>query len=129
MEIPGYKRNTMAPRLFAVSILMLSVFWPCGQLRRGHPHAPVSGRRRRSLAYKVEVDGQPVFAYRYPTFNQFNWMDYASFSMTGKVHVTITSFISERDVKTCSSGRWLTTYSRRSRAIPVSFDLDRRVTW
>jgi len=88
----------MAPRLFAVSILMLSMLWPVAGFATVTPTPPYPGASP-SLAYKVEVDGQPVFAYRYPTYNQFNWMDYASFSMTGKVHVTITSLISERDVK------------------------------
>jgi hypothetical protein len=32
-----------------------------------------------SLAYKVTVDGQPVFVHRLPTYNQFQWMDHASF--------------------------------------------------
>ena len=40
-----------------------------------------------NLAYKISVDGQPVFVHRFPTFNQFQWMDYGSITMTGKVHV------------------------------------------
>lgn len=55
-----------------------------------------------SLAYKISVDGQPVFVHRFPTFNQFQWMDYGSITMTGKVHVTITSLVNDRNVITCS---------------------------
>jgi hypothetical protein len=71
------------------------------------------------------VDGQPVFAYRYPTFNQFNWMDYASFSMTGKVHVTITSLISERDVRTCYIRPLAYNIQPQIKGNTISFDLDR----
>ena len=55
-----------------------------------------------SLAYKISVDGQPVFVHRFSTFNQFQWMDYGSITMTGKVHVTITSLVNDRNVITCS---------------------------
>ena len=55
-----------------------------------------------SLAYKISVDGQPVFVHRFPTFNQFQWMDYGSITMTGKVHVTITSLVNDRNVINCS---------------------------
>ena len=41
------------------------------------------------LAHKVTVDRQPVYVHRFPPFNQFQWMDYGSFAMTGTVHVTI----------------------------------------
>src|ERR1017187_6677676 len=56
-----------------------------------------------SLAYKVTVDGQPVFVHRLPTYNQFQWMDHASFSMPtpGKVHITIASLVNERNIVTC----------------------------
>jgi len=46
------------------------------------------------------VDGQPVFVHRLPTYNQFQWMDHASFAMSGKVHVTVTSLVNERNVMT-----------------------------
>jgi len=36
-----------------------------------------------SPAYKVSVDGQPVFVHRFLTYNQFQWMDYASFATSG----------------------------------------------
>ena len=114
----------MAPRLFAVSILMLSMFWPAASFAAAIPTPPYPGASP-SLAYKVTVDGQPVFAYRYPTFNQFNWMDYASFSMTGKVHVTITSLISERDVRTCYIRPLAYNIQPQIKGNTVSFDLDR----
>ena len=114
----------MAPRLFAVSTVMLSMLWPAASFATVTPTPPYPGASP-SLAYKVEVDGQPVFAYRYPTYNQFNWMDYASFSMTGKVHVTITSLISERDVKTCFVRPAAYNIQPRMKGNTVSFDLDR----
>jgi hypothetical protein len=52
-------------------------------------------------------------------------MDYASFSMTGKVHVTITSFISERDVKTCYIRPLAYNIHPQLKGNTVSFDLDR----
>jgi hypothetical protein len=73
----------------------------------------------------VTVDGQPVFAYRYPTFNQFNWMDYAAFSMTGKVHVTVTSLISDRDIRTCYIRPIAYNIQPQIKGNTVSFDLDR----
>ena len=114
----------MAPRLFAVSTVMLSMLWPAASFATVTPTPPYPGASP-SLAYKVEVDGQPVFAYRYPTYNQFNWMDYASFSMTGKVHVTITSLISERDVKTCFVRPLAYNIHPQLKGNTVSFDLDR----
>ena len=114
----------MAPRLSVVPILMLSMFWPAASFATVTPTPPYPGASP-SLAYQVTVDGQPMFAYRYPTFNQFNWMDYASFSMTGKVHVTITSLISERDVKTCFVRPAAYNIHPQLKGNTVSFDLDR----
>ena len=114
----------MTPRFVVVLIVMLSVFWPAASFATVTPTPPYPGASP-SLAYKVEVDGQPVFAYRFPTYNQFNWMDYASFSMTGKVHVTITSLISERDVKTCFIRPLAYNIQPQMKGNTVSFDLDR----
>jgi len=114
----------MAPRLFVVSIVMLAMFMPAASFATVTPTPPYPGASP-SLAYQVTVDGQPVFAYRYPTFNQFNWMDYASFSMTGKVHVTVTSLISERDVKTCYIRPLAYNIHPQIKGNTVSFDLDR----
>src|ERR1039458_7274679 len=64
------------------------------------PYPPYPGAVP-SEAYKVTVNGQPVFVHRFLTYDQFNWMDYASFAMTGQVHVTATLLVSERRVLTC----------------------------
>ena len=77
-----------------------------------------------SLAYKVTVDGQPVFVHRLPTYNQFQWMDYASFSMTGKVHVTITSLVNDRNVVTCYIRPLAYGIHPQISGKTVSFDLD-----
>src|ERR1039457_4185802 len=87
-------------KLSAVFVVMLAMLCPAASFATVIPTPPYPGASP-SLAYQVAVDGQPVFTYRYPTYNQFNWMDYASFSMTSKVHVTITNLVSERDVRTC----------------------------
>src|ERR1035441_7281639 len=116
--------NTMLSRSLAALIVMLSMFWPAASFATAIPTPPYPGASP-SLAYQVTVDGQPVFAYRYPTFNQFNWMDYAAFSMTGKVHVTITSLISERDVRTCYIRPLAYNIQPQIKGNTVSFDLDR----
>jgi len=68
----------MASKLFVVSIVMLAMFMPAASFATVTPTPPYPGASP-SLAYKVEVDGQPVFAYRYPTFNQFNWIGLRQF--------------------------------------------------
>jgi len=78
-----------------------------------------------SLAYKVSVDGQPVFVHRLPTYNQFQWMDHASFAMTGKVHVTITSLVNDRNVVTCYIRPLAYGIHPQISGNTVSFDLDR----
>ena len=78
-----------------------------------------------SLAYKVAVDGQPVFVHRFPTFNQFQWMDHASFSMTGKVHVTITSLVNERNIVTCYIRPLAYGIHPQISGNTIGFDLDR----
>ncbi|MGA2851112.1 MAG: glycosyl hydrolase family 28-related protein [Terracidiphilus sp.] len=83
-----------------------------------YPGAPAS------LAYKVTVDGQPVFVHRFPTFNQFQWMDYGSFAMTGKVHVTVTSLVNDRNVITCSIRPLAYGIHPEVTGNQVSFDLD-----
>ena len=77
-----------------------------------------------SLAYKVTVDGQPVFVHRLPTYNQFQWMDHASFAMTGKVRVTITSLVNERNVVTCYIRPLAYGIHPQISGNTVSFDLD-----
>ena len=78
-----------------------------------------------SVAYKVAVDGQPVFVHNFLTYDQFNWMDYASFSMTGKVHVTVTLLVSERKVLTCNIRPLAYGIQPQISGNTVSFDLDR----
>jgi hypothetical protein len=65
------------------------------------PIPPYAGATE-SISYKVTVDGQPVFVYRHPTYNQFQWMDLARFSMPGKVRVTIETLVRQQDVVTCN---------------------------
>ena len=77
-----------------------------------------------SLAYRVTVDGQPVFVHRLPTYNQFQWMDHASFAMSGKVHVTITSLVNERNVITCTIRPAAYGIHPRINGKSISFDLD-----
>ena len=77
-----------------------------------------------SLAYKVTVDGQPVFVHRLPTYNQFQWMDHASFAMSGKVHITITSLVNQRNIVTCSIRPLAYNIHPEISGNTVSFDLD-----
>ena len=77
-----------------------------------------------SLAYRVTVDGQPVFVHRLPTYNQFQWMDHASFAMSGKVHVTITSLVNERNVITCYIRPAAYGIHPQISGKSISFDLD-----
>src|ERR1022692_4767250 len=92
--------NTVVNRLLVPALVMLPMLFRATSCATVIPTPPYPGASP-SLAYRVAVDGQPIFTYRYPTYNQFNWMDYARFSMTGKVHVTITNLVSEREVRTC----------------------------
>jgi hypothetical protein len=78
-----------------------------------------------SLAYKATVDGQPLFVHRLPTYNQFQWMDHASFAMSGKVHVTITSLVNERNIVTCSIRPLAYGIHPEIKGNTISFDLDR----
>jgi len=77
-----------------------------------------------SESYKVTVNGQPVFVNRFLTYDQFNWMDYARFAMTGKVHVEITHLISERKVITCDVRPLAYGIHPKIDGNTVSFDLD-----
>ena len=87
------------------------------------PYPPYPGAAP-SLAYKVTVNGQPVFVHRLPTYNQFQWMDHASFAMTGKVRVTITSLVNERNVVTCYIKPSAYGIHPQISGNTVSFDLD-----
>jgi hypothetical protein len=77
-----------------------------------------------SDSYKVTVNGQPVFVHKFVTYDQFNWMDYASFGMTGKVHVEITCLINERKLLTCNVRPLAYGIQPKISGNTVSFDLD-----
>ena len=77
-----------------------------------------------SESYRVTVNGQPVFTHHFLTYDQFNWMDYASFAMTGKVHVEITCLVSERKLLTCNVRPLAYGIQPRINGNTVSFDLD-----
>lgn len=114
----------MMPRLLTLSIILLAMLMPTASFATVTP-TPAYPGASPSLAYQVTVDGQSVFTYRFPTFNQFNWMDYTGFSMTGKVHVTVTSLISERDIRTCFIRPLAYNIRPQIKGNTVSFDLDR----
>jgi len=84
----------------AASSLLLLLFAPTAGFS-AVTQIPVFPGAAPSISYKVTVDGQPIFVYRHPTYNQFQWMDYARFTMNGKVRVTVETLVSERDVVTC----------------------------
>ena len=109
----------MAPRLFAISLL----WWVAG-FAAVTPYPPYPGAKP-SPAFKVTVDGQPVFVHRFPTYDQFQFMDYASFAMTGKVRVTVTNLVGEIDVLTCDVRPLAYGIQPRISGNTCSFDLDR----
>jgi hypothetical protein len=113
----------MRSRDLAGAIVLFSMLLPAASASVT-PYPPYPGAAQ-SLAYKVTVDGQPVFVHRLPTYNQFQWMDHASFSMTGKVHVTITSLVNERNVVTCYIRPLAYGIHPAIDGNTVSFDLDR----
>ena len=88
------------------------------------PYPPYPGAVP-SESYKVTVNGQPVFVHHFLTFDQFNWMDYASFAMTGKVHVEITSLVCDRKLLTCNIRPLAYGIQPKINGNTVSFDLDR----
>lgn len=103
---------------------LLSLFLPLTALAAVTPYPPYPGATP-SEAYRVTVEGQPVFVHHFLTFDQFNWMDYASFSMTGKVHVTVTLLVSERKIRTCYVRPIAYGIQPRISGNTASFDLDR----
>ena len=112
----------MAPRLLAGLAVLFSMFLPAA-FAAVTPYPAYPGAAP-SLAYKVTVDGQAVFVHRFPTYNQFQWMDHASFSMTGKVHVTITSLVNDRNVVTCYIRPLAYGIHPQIAGNTISFDLD-----
>jgi len=77
-----------------------------------------------SLAYTVTVDGQPVFIDRLPTYNQFQWMDFGRFTLSGKVHVTVTSAVNDRDIVTACIEPAAYNIHPQISGKSLSFDLD-----
>jgi len=90
----------MVSRLSVRPMALLAMLWPAAMFAAVTPYPPYPGALP-SVAYQVAVDSQPVFVYSFLTYDQFNWMDHASFGMTGKVHVTVTNLVSERKLITC----------------------------
>ena len=86
--------------LSARSMVLFSMLWSVAAFAAVTPYPPYPGAKA-SPAFKVTVDGQPVFVHRFLTYDQFQFMDYASFSMTGKVRVTVTNLVGEMNVLTC----------------------------
>jgi hypothetical protein len=113
----------MNSKALAGLIAVCLVLVPASALADVTPYPPYPGAVA-SPAYKVTVNGQPVFAYNFLTYDQFNWMDYASFSMTGKVHVEITVLVSERKVMTCNIRPLAYNIKPQINGHTVSFDLD-----
>ena len=114
----------MVSRLLARSIGLLLMVLPAASFAAVTPYPPFPGAVP-SVAYKVAVDGQPVFVHNFLTYDQFNWMDYASFSMTGKVRVTVTMLVSERKVLTCRIRPLAYGIQPLINGNTVSFELDR----
>jgi hypothetical protein len=94
-------RTHMKSKMLAHPIALFLMLLPAATFATVTPYPPYPGAVP-STAYKVTVDGQPVFVHNFLTYDQFNWMDYASFSMTGKVHVEVTCLVSQRKLITCN---------------------------
>jgi len=97
---------------------------PAAALAAVTPYPPYPGAVP-SLAYRVAVNGQPAFVHNFLTYDQFNWMDYASFALTGRVRVTVTVLVSERKVLTCYVRPLAYGIRPQISGNTVSFDLDR----
>ncbi|MGA3182834.1 MAG: glycosyl hydrolase family 28-related protein [Verrucomicrobiota bacterium] len=113
----------MKSRLFARPMALFLTLLPVAAFAQVTPYPPYPGAVP-SLAYKVAVNGQPVFVHNFLTYDQFNWMDYASFSMTGKVHVEVTCLVSDRKLITCNIRPLAYGIQPKIEGNKVSFDLD-----
>ena len=102
---------------------MLLMLLPMMASAEAIPYPPYPGAVQ-SDSYKVTVDGQPVFVHKFLTYDQFNWMDYASFSMAGKVHVEVTCLVSQRKLITCNIRPLAYGIQPKIDGNKVSFDLD-----
>jgi hypothetical protein len=105
-------------------MIWLSMLWPVASFAGVTPYPPYPGAKP-SPAYQVTVDGQPVFVHRFLTYDQFQWMDYASFSMTGKVKVTVTNLVRDMDLLTCDIRPLAYNIKPQISGNAVSFELDR----
>ena len=108
----------------ACPITLFFMLLPAAAFATVTPYPPYPGAEP-SPAYRVTVDGQPVFVHRFLTYDQFNWMDYASFSMTGKVRVTVTLLLSETRVSTCEVRPLAYGIKPQISGNTVTFELDR----
>jgi hypothetical protein len=122
--IPVSRSSSLTHKFLARSIAWLLALSPAAAFAEVTPYPPYPGAAP-SEAYRVTVNGQPVFTHHFLTYDQFNWMDYASFSMTGKVHVTVTLLVSERKVLTCHVRPLAYGIEPQISGNTVSFDLDR----
>jgi hypothetical protein len=117
------EKNAMKSTLFACAIGLLLMLLAAPTYAEVTPYPPYPGAVP-SQSYKVTVNGQPVFVHHFLTYDQFNWMDYASFAMTGKVHVEVTSLVSERKLLTCHVRPLAYGIQPQISGNTVSFDLD-----
>jgi hypothetical protein len=100
------------------------MFWPVAVFAAVTPYPAYPGAKP-SPSFKVSVDGQPVFVHRFLTYDQFQFMDYASFSMTGKVRVTVTNLVGEMNVLTCDIRPLAYGIKPQLSGNTCSFELDR----
>jgi hypothetical protein len=114
----------MLARRFPRSTGLFLTLWSTAAFAAVTPYPPYPGAKP-SPAFQVTVDGQPVFVHRFLTYDQFQFMDYASFSMTGKVHITVTNLVGEMNVLTCDVRPLAYGIKPRISGNTVSFDLDR----
>ena len=114
----------MVSGLLARSIVLLPTLWSAASFAAVIPYPPYPGAKP-SPAYTVTVDGQPVFVHRFLTYDQFQFMDYASFAMTGKVSVTVANLVGEMNVLTCDVRPLAYGIKPRISGHTCSFDLDR----
>lgn len=114
----------MVSRSLVRLIGLLLMITPVPALAAVIPYPPYPGAVP-SQAYRVAVNGESVFTHHFLTYDQFNWMDYASFGMTGKVHVTVTVLVSDRKVLACHIRPRAYGIQPQINGNTVSFDLDR----
>ena len=119
-----HEDNTMVSRIFAGPIGLFVILLSVVTFAEVTPYPPYPGAVP-SDSYKVSVNGQPVFVHKYYTFNQFNWMDYASFSMTGKVKVEVALFVSDRRIHTAEIRPIAYGIKPEINGNTITFELDR----